>query len=63
MIETNTFAAACYEQNSIAELEAALKCRRADRGDMKAWGISASEWRSQITTALKAKLAAKKHSA
>lgn len=53
-IQDNTFAAACFDQNSIAELEEALK-NGPDKGDMDAWGLTEDEWRAQIELALKAK--------
>ena len=55
-LDDNTFAAACYEQNSIADLEAAL-AGAPDEADMTTWGLSAAEWRAQIETALAAKRA------
>lgn len=55
-IEDNTFAAACYDQNSVAELQKAL-ADGPDQGDMDAWGIDADEWQAQIELALAAKLA------
>jgi hypothetical protein len=51
MIKDNTFAAACYNENTIAELETAL-VGDADETDMKLWGINQTEWREQIQTAL-----------
>ena len=53
-IEGNTFAAACYDQNSIAELEQALK-NGPDVTDMKTWNLTADEWRDEIELALQAK--------
>ncbi|AOY11826.1 hypothetical protein BGL48_11960 [Salinivibrio sp. SS3] len=50
-IQDNTFAAACYDQNTIAELEASL-LNDADAEDMEAWKISESEWLEQIKLAL-----------
>lgn len=52
-IKDNTFAHACFEQNSIQELEKALN-DEADIHDMKAWGITAKEWRQHIKSALDA---------
>ena len=53
----NTFAAACYDQNSIKELEQALK-NGPDRTDMRAWGIETDEeYYAQIRMALDAKKA------
>ena len=51
MIKENTFAAACYDQNSIDELKSAL-AGDVDVTDCKTWGISAIEWRSEIKLAL-----------
>lgn len=53
-IEENTFAAACFDQNTIAELEDALS-GRADVNDMKQWELTEIEWRGQIALALEAK--------
>ena len=53
-IKENTFAAACYDMNSIPELEAAL-AGPADTTDMRAWGLTEQEWRDEIALALKAK--------
>jgi hypothetical protein len=50
-IQDNTFAAACYNDNSIAELEQALS-DGPDATDMKEWGLSESEWREQVEEAL-----------
>ena len=55
-IESNTFAEACYDQNSIDELEDALK-GDADKTDMENWGVTAEEWREQIELALAEKRA------
>lgn len=51
------FAEACYDQNSLGELIAALERQNADKGDCETWGLSASEWRTAIGEALAAKLA------
>jgi hypothetical protein len=53
-IRPNTFAAACYDQNSISELVAAL-AGEPDQTDMKTWRLTALEWRAQIEMALAAK--------
>lgn len=53
-IAENTFAAACYDMNSIAELETAL-AGPADAADMRVWNLTEQEWRDQIALALKAK--------
>ena len=50
-IQDNTFAAACYNDNSIDELEQAL-IDGPDETDMAGWGLSESEWREQIELAL-----------
>jgi len=50
-IELNTFAAACYDMNSIVELEQAL-IDGPDATDMKEWGLSEEEWREQVEAAL-----------
>lgn len=55
-IESNTFAEAYYDMNSIEELENALK-DGADETDMETWNITAKEWREQIELALAEKRA------
>ena len=55
-IKQNTFAAACYDTNSIHELEIALYDADADKSDMKAWGITAAEWKRDVRLALIEKL-------
>ncbi len=55
-ISTNTFAAACYDQNSIADLRQAL-AGPVDATDCATWGITADEWRQQIEAALAEKIA------
>lgn len=55
-IQENTFAAACYDQNSLEELIEALNSTDADESDCKNWGISAQEWKNQIVLAIKEKL-------
>lgn len=50
-IKPNTFAAACYDQNTIAELEQAL-IDGPDATDMANWGITAEEWTNEINSAL-----------
>ena len=54
-IQDNTFAAACYNQNSIAELNEALR-NGPDAADMEEWGISPAEWSEHIKLAIAAKL-------
>ena len=53
-IAENTFAAACCDQNSVEELEDALR-DGPDASDMRAWGLTAEDWTAQIKLALKAK--------
>lgn len=55
-IEENTFAEACYNKNTIAELEQARN-EAADPRDCATWEITAAEWRQQIELALAAKRA------
>lgn len=50
-IHDNTFAAACYNSNSIDELEQAL-IDGPDAADMANWGLSENEWRKQVERAL-----------
>lgn len=53
-IADNTFAAACFDQNSIEELEAAL-LEQPNETDCAEWDLTAEEWREQIALALKEK--------
>ena len=53
-IANNTFAAACYETNTAAELEAALR-GPANEQDCAERGISPKEWREAVEAALAAK--------
>jgi hypothetical protein len=50
-IESNTFAEACFNMNTIAELEQALR-DGPDATDMANWNITADEWKQQIELAL-----------
>ena len=52
-IAENTFAAACYNENSITDLETAL-AGVPDALDMAAWNLSVDEWRDQIEMAIAA---------
>ena len=54
LIESGSFAEACYNQNSIRELEEAL-ASAPDTVELEAWGLTADEWREQIELALAAK--------
>lgn len=53
-IKNDTFAAACYDTCTIAELDAALR-GLANPDDCAEWNISAEEWREAVETALAAK--------
>lgn len=57
-IEQGTFAEACYNSNSIAELQSAL-AGDADKTDCEEWNITADEWKQSVKDALAAKLADK----
>ena len=48
----NGFAEACYHDNSVSELVAALKSRSADKIDCKNWNLTPSRWRAEIKSAL-----------
>lgn len=50
-ITDNSFAHACYEQCSVAELRDALSSD-ADEADMESWGLTADEWEVEIQKAL-----------
>jgi len=54
IINENTFAAACFDQNTVAELEQAL-AGNADATDCSEWNITPEQWRSEIELALCAK--------
>ncbi|KAF0804944.1 hypothetical protein A6D6_02708 [Alcanivorax xiamenensis] len=56
MIKDNTFAAACYSQNSMQELLDAYTESEADTTDCEEWGISEQEWMDSIEAALGAKM-------
>ena len=51
-IKAGTFAEACFNQNSVRELEEALAQEVADGTDCQTWGISQDEWRESISAAL-----------
>lgn len=51
-IENGSFAEACYDSNTIKELIDALAQRGADKTDCKTWGITPTEWRSEIRIGL-----------
>ena len=50
-IADNTFAAACYDMNTIADLRAML-AGEPDETDMQTWGITADQWRDEIKLAI-----------
>jgi hypothetical protein len=50
-IESGSFAEACFDMNSIEDLEDA-SIENADETDMKTWGLTADEWLRQIKLAL-----------
>lgn len=51
------FGGACCANNSIEELEAVQKVRKADRKDCRKWGLTPTQWREEIRLALVAKKA------
>ena len=51
-IEAGTFAEACFNQNSLHELNEAMAQEGADDTDCNTWGISPEEWRENIKAAL-----------
>jgi hypothetical protein len=53
-IADSTFAAACFDQNSIAELEQAL-AGQVDVTDCAEWNLTPEQWRAEIELALAAK--------
>lgn len=57
MTNLSEFAEACYDTNSVSELEEALKQRAADQTDCGEWMISPTQWRAAIAEALAAKKA------
>lgn len=54
-ISENTFAAACFDQNSVSELEQALSRQEADATDCAEWNLTPEQWRAEIELALAAK--------
>ncbi len=50
-IADNTFAAACYDMNTIAELSD-YATREFDEQEAAQWGLSESEWRDEMKLAL-----------
>ena len=56
MLTENTFAAACYDQNSLAELIHAFN-NLPDRTDIKTWGLTENEYYAALQQAIEAKQA------
>lgn len=52
-IQEGSFAEACYNMNSIEELQQALT-GEADVADMKEWGLTEAQWREEIQIAIAA---------
>lgn len=52
----NNFAAACYNENSLEELQFPHKSEKACPHDCKMWGITSEEWSDAISAALAEKL-------
>ena len=55
-MEDNTFAAACYNENSTDELIDALMENAADDTDCENWKITPTQWRKDIAEALREKV-------
>ena len=55
-VDLDGFAEACFNQNSENELRESLKLRSADKSDCKSWGITPTQWRAGIESALAAKI-------
>lgn len=52
-LQDNTFAAACYNHNTLDELRAIMG-KQPDPEDMRIWGITSAEWTEQIEIAIAA---------
>lgn len=52
-IADNTFAAACYDMNTVEELSDYATCDFDER-EAALWGLSESEWRDEMKLALDA---------
>ena len=48
----NNFAVACYDMNSLSELQESHTPNDADESDMRTWGITAEEWSDALEAAL-----------
>lgn len=55
-VKDNSFAQACYDQNTVFELIEGLYARKADETDCKTWGITPTEYRKKILIALTCKV-------
>lgn len=53
----NAFTEACIDDNSIRELIDAMARPAADAGDCREWGLTPTQWRSCIQSALAHKIA------
>ncbi|MBA7533682.1 hypothetical protein ES705_25925 [subsurface metagenome] len=51
----NNFAVACFDTNSVAELQDSHDPRDADPIDLRAWHINADEWADAVQAALEEK--------
>lgn len=56
MTKLNGFAEACYDMNTVADLEFAMTQRQADKTDCETWRITPTQWRAAIAEALDAKI-------
>lgn len=54
LVKAGTFAEACFDSNTIKELEEAQKFQLVDKNDVLAWNLSPSEWREGIKNAFTA---------
>lgn len=54
MTDLSPFAVACYQDNSIAELEQAL-IEGPDLTDLREWNLTEAEWTESVAAALAAK--------
>lgn len=57
-LAVEAFAQACYDQNKLSELNKQWT-GKADKTDMKEWGLSVREWKQAVKLAYYAKLADK----
>lgn len=52
-IADNTFAAACYNNNTADELESVLRAD-VDHADLEQWGLTESEYKNELKRAIQA---------